>query len=220
MPNLIERFLRAMILYAGLLWIVTGSWGIPASWAVWHMLDCQDHLHGNELYFAVMLLLVYGSRPIVGVVCVSMFRKLAARQYQQIPGIAEMAEPKWHDTAVFATLLATCTGLYCLDYGFCSLPGCITPLTIIGTAIGDITGIVVLDIWYYHWETLLVPIISLGCAIVLLTQTCGIAARVTRMIDTTPLPAEELLPEEYLLSENELPEDESLAKGSTDEQSS
>jgi len=192
MPNPIERLFRAVILYTGLWWSVIGLWGIPASCVFWNMWNSQGYLQSNELFFVVVLLLVCGSRLIVGVICVCKFRNLADRQYRQIPGIAEMPEPKWHDTPVFATLLSTGTGLYCLDLCFRTLCDCINPLTMIGMANGDMTGIPVLDVWYYYWQTLLVPIISAGCAIVLLTQGGKIAARVTQMIETTPLPEDDL----------------------------
>ena len=190
MPNRIERFFRAMILYTGLLWIVTGLWGIPVACVQWNMWDSNGIRRGNELYCLVLLLLVYGSRPIVGLLCVSYFRKLANRQYQQIPGIAEMQEPKWHDTAVFTTLIATGTGLYCLHCFFCSLYDLINPLMMIGQSLGDLTGIAVIDVWYYHWQSLLFSIFCLACVIVLLMHSGKIADRVTQMIDTTPPPKE------------------------------
>lgn len=192
MPNLIERLFRAVVLYTGLWWTITRLWGIPAGCAQWYLWNSQGHLQNNELFFAMTLLLVYGSPLIVGMICVCKFRNLAGWLYCQIPGIAETPEPKWHDTAIFATLLSTCTGLYCLNLCFRSLYDCINPLVMIGLAIGDITGIPALDVWYYHWQTLLVPIISLSCAIVLLTQAGRITARVTQMIETTPFPEEDL----------------------------
>ncbi|MCL2120026.1 MAG: hypothetical protein FWH27_16535 [Planctomycetaceae bacterium] len=191
MPNLVERLFRAMILYTGLFWIVIGLWGIPASYVQWSMWDTHGILRGNELYFAMVLLLVCGSCPITGMICVGYFRKIANRQYQQIPGIADMPEPQWHNTAVFATLLATGTGLYCLDNCFHSLYNIIEPLMMIGMSLGDFTGVARLDVWYYHWQILLVAITWPICAVLLLTQTGTIAARVAQMIDTTPLPSEE-----------------------------
>jgi hypothetical protein len=190
MPNLVERLFRAMILYTGLWWIITGLWVIPECWRQWKEWDSQWNLQGNELYFALVLLLVYGSYLVVGVICVGMFRKLAARQYQLIPDIADMADPMWHDTAVFATLLTTASGLYCLDIGFRSLSYTIKTFTMIGIVIKD-HAFTLHDVWSYNWQDLFVPTFILICAIVLLTQTGKIAARVTRMIDTTPLPKEE-----------------------------
>ena len=197
MPNLIERFFRAMILYAGLWWLVAGLlWAIPASYMQWIVWDSRGHLRGNELYFAVMLLLIYGCCPITGLISVSYFRELARRQYRQIPGIAEMTEPQWRDTAVFTTLLSTGAGLYCLELVFISLGYVVGPFTLIGgivkeTAIGLPTNLTVLDVWYDYVSPLHMPIIYLGCAIVFLTQSGKIAARVTRMIDTTPPPPED-----------------------------
>lgn len=206
MPNPVERFFRAMILYAGLFWIVIGLWGVPSAWVMWTLWQNQGQfLRGNELYFAMTLLLICGSRPIVGLMCVTWFRKLADRQYRKIPGLAEMPEPKWHDTAVFTTLLATGTGLYCLNVFFSSLTGLQNPLTLIGMSRGDITGIAVLDVWYYYWQDILISVASLAFAIVFLTQSDKIVARVTRMIDTTPPPVD-------ILS------DESTAEGGDDDQ--
>jgi len=123
MPNQIERLFRAMILYMGLFWFITGLWGISHAWEMWSWLNSQSDIwKGNEIYFSVVLLLIYGSCPIIGWLCLNYFRKLATWQYRQIPGITEMSEPKWHDTEVFVALLATGTGLYCLNLCFRSLP--------------------------------------------------------------------------------------------------
>jgi TRAP-type C4-dicarboxylate transport system permease small subunit len=219
MPNTIERLFRAMFLYTGLFWCITGLWGIPQAWGMWSALSMWSKLNsiaysqapwkGNEVYFTVVILLVYGSCLIVGWLCVNYFRKLASRQYQQIPGIAEMEEPKWHDTAVFATLLATGTGLYCLNLCFRSLPGLIDPFTMIGMNYGDMTGIAALDIWYYHWQAIFITLISLGFAILFLKQSGKVAARVSQWIDTTPPPPQE---------DEESPTEQPPTEGGTDEQ--
>ena len=217
MPNPIERHFRAIILYTGLFWFITGLWGIPSAWVVRSSLDSMSLWKGNEVYFSVVLLLIYGSRPVAGWLCLNYFRKLAARQYQQIPGLAEMPEPRWHDTAVFTTLLATGTGLYCLDSFFLLLPDLMNPLMMIGQSYGDITGIAILDVWYYYWETMLVSIFMLGLAILFLTQSGKIAARVTQYIDTTPPPKQEDEEDDPPAEEPSGPS-ESSAEGGTDEQ--
>jgi len=211
MPNPIERHFRAIILYTGLFWFITGLWGIPSAWVVRSSLDSMSLWKGNEVYFSVVLLILYGSRPIIGFLCLNYFHKLAAWQYQQIPGVAEMPEPKWHDTVVFAALLATGTGLYCLNLCFCSLPNLLLPLMMIGESSGDITGLAVIDVWYYHWQALLISFITLGFAILILKQSGKIAARVSRYIDTTP-------PQKQDEEEDDLTTGEPFAEGGTDEQ--
>jgi len=198
MPNLIERLFRAMILFAGLFWLVAGLlWAIPASYMQSILWDSQNHLRGNELYCTVMLLVIYGSCPFIGLICVYNFRKLAGWQYRQIPGLAEKSEPKWHDTAVFTTLLSTGMGLYCPELVFTSLGYLIDPITMIvdiirEPAIGPHTGLTMLDVLRYGYgQYLLTPIVYLACAAVLLTQSGKIAARVTRIINTTPPPPED-----------------------------
>lgn len=190
MPNAIERLLRAVFVYTSLFWIITGLWGIPQAWLMWRMLEQQGTRYNNELFCLLMLIFVYGTKPIVGVVGLCYFRELAGRQYRRIPDLASESKPKWHDTNAFAVLLATVAGLYALHLSFAGLSGLIAPLLLIGMGQNDMTGIAVIDVWYHHWQSILIPACGLFCAILLFTYTEKIAASVTRMIETTPKPNE------------------------------
>ena len=188
MPNAVERLFRAVFLYTGLYWFLSGLWGIPQAWVTWNVLDSMGSRQGNELYCLIMIILIYGSKPIAGVIGICFCREYASRQYGEIPGISNMAEPKWHDTPVFATLLATLTGLYCMHYCFGGLTNLLEPLSFLGKGFGDITGIAAVDVWYYHWQPIFISAGCLICAIVLFAYTNRIVARVTQMIETTPSP--------------------------------
>ena len=191
MPNTIERLFRAVFLYTSLFWIITGLWGIPQAWIMWGMWESHGIRSNNELYCLGVLLLVYGSKLIVGMIGVCYFRELATRQYQLIPGIADMPEPKWHETGVFAMLTATLTGLYSLHYCFVGLFDLVTPLLFLAKGHGDMSGVAAIDVWYYHWQPILVCVCCLLCAILLFAYTGKIVAFVTQMVETTPLPKEE-----------------------------
>ena len=210
MPNMIERLFRAIFLYTSLYWLVVGLWGVPQAWVIWDSLDGQGIRNGNELYFLLVLIFIYGGRLIVGWVGFCYFRELAVRQHRQIPHLEEQKEPRWHDTGVFATLLATLTGLYCLSCYFYSLPDLFMVFSALGVGYGDFTGISIIDVWYYHWQAILFSGCCLIFAILLLVHTGKIAMFVTQMIETTP-------PKKDDLYENDTRETET-AKGESDEQ--
>ena len=193
MPNAIERLFRAIFLYTTLYWVITGLWGIPQTWVMWGMWKSHGMLSNNELYCLGVLILVYGSQLVVGIIGISYFRELADRQYRQIPDIADRSEPKWHDTGIFATLLCTLTGLYCLDIGFMYFSYLEEPLMLLGAAIRDRRGGT--DIFHslYHnrWDSMLLPIHYLFCGIVLLVCAKKIALWVVKMVEKTPVSQEE-----------------------------
>ena len=88
----------------------------------------------------------------------------------------------------------------------------IEPLVMIGQSSGDRTGLAVIDVWYYYWQVILVSIITLSFAVLFLTKSGKIAARVSYYIDTTPPPKQE---EE---DDDNPPTEEPSTEGGTDEQ--
>ena len=198
MPNTIERLFRAVFLYTSLYWFITGLWGGPQAWVMWGTWESHGIRSNNELYCLGVILLVYGSKLIVGMIGVCYFRELAARQYQFIPGIADMPEPKWYDTGVFAMLAATVAGLYSLHYCFAGLSNLVTPLVLLTQWHGDITGIAAIDVWYYHWQPILICVCCLLCAILLFAYADKIVVFVSQMVETTPPPKEDDMQERVL----------------------
>ena len=182
MPNFTERLFRLTLLYAGLVFLVTGLWGIAQAWFAWQAVISQGH---DPFYYFITFTVMYAPRPFLGVLLVFRFRRFARKIFSKLSTSSERSQLAWHDTPVFAALLSLVTGLYFLYTGLTALPqNWLTPVVMI--AYGGNNLFAIIDTFRQEWPSILLPLFYMSCGLVLCCYTERISAKVTRMVETTP----------------------------------
>ncbi|MCL2348078.1 MAG: hypothetical protein FWC50_07415 [Planctomycetaceae bacterium] len=188
MPNFTERLFRITLLYAGLVFLITGLWGIVQAWIVWRSVTSLGPQGYDPICYFIAFTVLYAPRIFFGVLLLFRFRRFARKILSKLSTSPERLQLVWHDTPVFAALLSLITGLYFLYAGLTALPQTwLNPMIAIAQGYG-IYGIifVVIAAFRQQGQIILTPVYFLICGLIFCCYTDKISAKVTRMVKTTP----------------------------------
>jgi len=206
MPGFTERLFRLTLLYAGLIFLITGLWGIVSAWFAWHAVTSLDRSY-DPIYYLITFIILYAPRPLLGILLLFRFRHFARKMLSKLHASPERSQPVWHDTPVFAALLSLITGLYFLYIGLAALPQTwLSPLIEIARFGSNLTMIT--TIFQREGLRILTPVCFVICGLVLCCYADKISAKVARMVETTP----DAESEDQIMNDDEV--DEAKKEGS------